>query len=207
MFGKLFKKNNEAPKSVSDAIDGIESGIYSKIYPILKPGDWVGIKAGALRKTVVGTQENPQVVIAYGYDTPENFIFLTPKHLETMDGDQVIKSAFENLESHKTEFTPAAALNNLVLTASGTDFSSERILSTTHMQAAHKQLNSDELWVSIPRRRCMMVVSKHTSENILNQFLQLHLHAWKDDSYGNAPISPDLFLVKNGEIVATQNVS
>mgnify|MGYP003661196349 CR=1 FL=1 len=169
LFGK--KKTNEEVEKIKEQS---EIGNH-KIYPILKPGDWVGIKAGAIKQTIVGDEQNPKVVVAFGYDTPENFIFLTHQHLEKMDGNQILKDAYENLENFSTEFEYSKALNNKVLTSSGLDFSSERILSQNHMLKAHKMLNSEELFVTIPRRRCMMVVSKN-SDNI-NQNKKLLLRA------------------------------
>lgn len=179
-----------------------ESGKH-KIYPILKPGDWVGIQAGALKQTLIGDEQNPQVVIGFGYDTPENFIFLTHQHLEKMNANQILKEAYQNLEDYKTEFEYSKALDNKVLTSSGLDFSSERILSKNHMLKAHKMLNAEEILVTIPRRRCMMVIAKNSEKELLNTFIGLHQNAWQDDSYGNAPIANMLFILKDGNIVGT----
>ena len=174
-----------------------------KIFPILKPASWVGLKAGALNSELIGATENNdlEVVIGYGIDTPDNFVFLTQDHLKTMDADQIAKEAFENLENYATEFEFSVALQNKALTSSGNDFLSERILSKNHMMKAQQMLEADELLVSIPRRSCMMVISKDADEELLNTFIFLHKHTWNDDSYGNAPIANILFLVKDGVIV------
>jgi len=197
LFGKK-KTSAEVEKIKAQA----ESGDH-KIYPILKPGDWAGMQAGAINQTLVGNDENPEVVVGFGYDTPENFVFLTHQHLEKIDGDQILKEAYENLELYDTEFEFSEALNNQVLTSSGLDFSSEKILSPSHMQKAHDLLKADELLVSIPRRRCMMVVSKNAEKELLNTFVGLHHNAWEDDSFGNAPIANMLFVVQQGNIVGT----
>ncbi|WP_159023656.1 hypothetical protein [Formosa sp. L2A11] len=181
----------------------VEQTKNQKIYPILKPANWVGLKAGALSTSLIGTEEDGdlEVVIGYGMNTPDNFVFLTHNHLKTMDGQQITKEAFENLENYDTEFEYSRTLDNKVLTSSGYDFSSERILSKSHMQKAHAMLEADELLVSIPRRTCMMVVSKAADNELLNTFIHLHKNAWNDDSYKNAPIANILFVVKDGEIV------
>lgn len=197
LFGKR-KSNKEIEKIKEES----ESGKH-RIYPILKPGDWVGIKAGAIKQTLIGDEQNPKVVIGFGYDTPENFIFLTHQHLEKMDANQILKEAYQNLEDYNTEFEYSKALENKVLTSSGLDFSSERILSKNHMLKAHNMLNADEILVTIPRRRCMMVVSKNSEKKLLNTFIGLHQNAWQDDSYGNAPIANMLFVLKDGNIVGT----
>ncbi len=195
LFGK--KKSDAETEKI---IEQTESGKH-KIYPILKPGSWPGIKVGAIRQTLVGDEQNPQVVVAFGYDTPENFVFLTNEHLEKMDVNQILQEAYQNLEDYHTEFEYSDALENKVLTSSGLDFSSERILSENHMVKAHNMLNADEILVSIPRRSCMMVVAKSAEKKLLDTFIELHHNAWQDDSYGNAPIANMLFVLKEGKIV------
>ncbi|MCT4613693.1 MAG: hypothetical protein N4A49_02330 [Marinifilaceae bacterium] len=197
IFGKA---NPEADNKLEEEVAQIESGQINKIYPILKPGDWVGIKAGAVKQTLYGTQENPELVLAFGYDAPTNFVFLTPADIEGKDPNKIITEAYDNLETIDQEFEISSALDNRVLFASGQDFSSEKILCQKHMMKAHKLLKADELFVSIPRRRCMMITSKNEDKELLNTFIGLHKNVWNDDSYGNAPIIDALFIVKNGEI-------
>ena len=200
-FTRVFGKGDpEGDKRIEKEVEQIKSGQITKIFPILKPGDWVGIKAGALKQTLLGPQENPELVIAFGYDAPTNFVFLTPTDLEGKDANVILKEAFENLESFQQDFEPATALNGKVLLASGKDFSSEKILCKSHMMKAHELLQAKELFVSIPRRRCMMVTSRQAEKELLNQFVYLHNNAWEDDSYGNAPILNALFVVIDVEI-------
>ncbi|SFJ31928.1 hypothetical protein [Olleya namhaensis] len=171
-----------------------------KIYPILKPGHWVGLKAGALNSNLINSDNGPKVVIGYGIDTPDNFVFLTKKHLETMDGQQITQQAFQNLENYETVFEYSETFDNKVVTSSGNDFSSERILSVSHMLKAHEMLQADELLVSLARRTCMMAISRDADQELLNKFVYLHEYTWNDDSFGNAEISDILFIVKEGRI-------
>lgn len=201
LFTRVFGKGNpETDENIEKEVEQIKSGQITKIYPILKPGDWVGIQAGALKQTILGTQESPELVVAFGYDAPTNFVFLTPKDLEGKDPNALLKEAYENLENVKQDFEVSSTLDGKVLLASGQDFSSEKILCKSHMLKAHELLKSDELFVSIPRRRCMMITSRKEDKELLNTFIGLHKNAWNDDSYGNAPIIDALFVVKNGEI-------
>jgi hypothetical protein len=205
MFKRLFGKK-KPQEELEQIVKQKESGEH-KIYPILKPGDWVGLKAGALRQTLIGTADDPSVVIGFGYDTPDNFVFLTQDDLEKMDGDEIVKEAFQNLEAYSTDFEPIESLDNKVLTSSGRDFSSERILSQKHMLKAHELLGgAKEMLVSIPRRTCMMIMEKGEDNELMQQFLKLHHYTWQDDSYGNAPIANMLFVVQDGNIVGTFNL-
>ncbi|MGF1689959.1 hypothetical protein [Photobacterium kagoshimensis] len=172
-------------------------------YPIIKSGDWVGIKHGAVYSILVGPRESPQVVIGFGYDTPDNFIFLTHQDSEKIDVNATVNEAFENIDAMDVIFTPSNSLDNKVLTASGLPFSSEAILSKKQMLKAHEILSAKQLLVSIARRTGLMVISKDAPEELLSEFIYLHNHAWNDDSYGNAPIANMLFVIENGEIAGS----
>jgi len=190
----------KTPEEIAKIVEQTKSN-DTKIYPILKPGDWVGLKAGALNSTLIPSEDGAEVVIGYGMDTPDNFVFLTKKHLETMDGKQITQEAFTNLANCDTGLEFVGALDNKAVGANGNDFSSETILSKTHMLKAHAMLDAEELLVSIPRRTCMTVISRQADEETLNKFVFLHNHTWEDDSFGNAPITNSLFIVKEGTIV------
>ncbi|MGJ8759419.1 MULTISPECIES: DUF1444 family protein [unclassified Polaribacter] len=191
---------NENSKEVEKIIEQTENS-DKKIYPILKPGNWVGLKAGALSNTLIPSENGAEVVIAYGMDTPDNFVFLTQKHLETMDGQQITSEAFENLGNYEAELEFVGSLDNKAVATNGNDFSSEIILSKAHMLKAHAMLDAEELLVSIPRRTCMTIISRDVDEETMNKFAYLHNFTWEDDSFGNAPITNSLFIVKEGTIV------
>ncbi|EJL6622947.1 hypothetical protein NMS65_003524, partial [Vibrio cholerae] len=163
---------------------------------------WVGITHGVVHQTLIGEPEKPDLVIGFGMDTPENFIFLMHSDEDKLDIQNVVNNAYSNLESMDVVFTLSRVLDNKVLTASGKPFSSEAILSKKHMLKAHEILNAKQMLVSIPRRTGLMAVSRDAPKEILNQFMYLHSHAWNDASYGNAPIANVLFLLEGGEIVA-----
>lgn len=187
-------------KKVEQDVERIQSGEVHKIYPILKPGDWVGLRAGCVRQTLFGTPENPTLVVGFGYDAADNFVFLTQDDPKMQDPKAILKEAYENLENFPSEFAVTETPHGKILTASGNDFSAEKILCDSHLLKAHELLNADELLVSIPRRRCMMVMAKGAGKDLQDTFLYLHQEVWNDDSYGNAPILDALFVVVNGQI-------
>lgn len=198
---RIFGKGDEeSDKRVEKSIKQVESGEKNIVYPILKPGNWVGLKAGAISQTMIGAPENPQLVIAFGYDTPDNFVFLMGRDMENKDPQQVVGQAFKNLEAVPSQFVVNEKLAGKVLTASGNDFSAEKIMNKSFMMKAHELLSAKELLVSIPRRRCMMVTPRDVDKETLNIFAALHQDAWNDDSFGNAQIINALFVVIDGEI-------
>ncbi|WP_439581133.1 hypothetical protein [Dyadobacter bucti] len=183
---------------VEETVSKINSGEVNKIYPILKPGDWVGIRYGAIKQTILGTEDNPELVIGYGYDGPNNFIFLTHDMLQDKTIQQVFQEAIINLDAFDAPLNEVVL--NKVIVSDGADFCSEKILSKTFMLDLHKRLNAKELLVSIPRRRNMMVTSRQAEPDILNKFMSVHSNTWKNDSYGTAPITNTLFVIGDGEI-------
>lgn len=200
-FKKIFGSANPvSDKQAETEIEQILSGEINLVYPILKPGDWAGIGAGAIRQTMLGTPENPELVIAFGYDAPANFIFLTHADFTAGEAEEKVGQAFANLDNYEQDFEVSTALDGKVLLASGKDFSSEKILCKSHMLKAHGLLGAKELLVSIPRRRCMMIISRAAEQGLINTFVGLHKDAWEDGSYGNAPIYNGLFVVIDGQI-------
>ncbi len=189
----------ERNKKFEDDLHKIKSGQIDKVFPILKPGDWVGVKAGALRQTLIGDKDSPKLVVGFGYDAPNNFVFLN--YSDYPDNDelgQMVEKAYENL--HHYEVTFSEVIPKKVLVFDGQDFCSEKILDVKFMKSLQDFLGGEKLVVSIPRRRCMMVTNSFEEDGIFEQFIKVHTDAWNNDSYGNPPIINSLFVVKNGEI-------
>lgn len=201
IFKRIFGKENPEPvKPEVKKQEPAKSVQKRKVYPILKPGDWVGLRVGSLNWVMFGSDEDPKLVVAYGYDTPENFVFLMPRDLEGTSLKDVSSSAYQNLEEFPSDFEKIATLDGQVLTASGGDYSSEKILCKSHLMKAHELLESEELLISIPRRTVMYVTFRDADQDVLDEFMKIHYHTWNDDSYGNARIMNSLFVVKDGEI-------
>ena len=199
----LGGKNKPEIEEVENQIEKIKKGEITEIYPILKPGDWIGLKYGAIRKVLVGTEENPSLVIGYGYDTPTDFIFLNESDLAKESIESIRKKAYDNIENFEVDYNEV--IPGKVLIVDGLDFCSEKILSPTFRKKLHVRLKSEKVLISIPRRRNLMATSAIEDENIMNKFMSIHNNTWQDDSYGNAPITNMLFLVENGEITQIIN--
>lgn len=187
------------PKNLEEITDETKS--ETAYFPILKPGDWLGLEHDAVSQILVGEPEAPEVVIGFGMDTPEHFLFLMHSDEEKINLQNTVKNAYINLDAMEVEFTLSDALDNQVIIASGKPFSSEAILSKKHMLRAHEILKAKQLIVSIPRRTGLMAVSHDAPKEILDKFMYLHSLAWNDASYGNAPIVNSLFVLEAGELV------
>lgn len=208
LFGQDKSKKNDNIKVESDPIkeqqfkndlEGIKTGKISKIYPILKPGNWIGIKAGSLRQTIIGDKENPKLVVGFGYDAPNNFVFLNYSDYQEREKlEKMVDDAYNNLYDFEVTFNEVVP--GKVIIIDGKDFCSEKILDVKFMKSLQEKMGSEKLVVSIPRRRCMMVTNSFEEQGIFEQFMSVHKSTWENDTYGNAQIMNSLFIVKNGEI-------
>jgi uncharacterized protein YtpQ (UPF0354 family) len=195
IFGGQSKEQQE---KVEKDLERIKSADKPKVYPIFKPGNWVGIKYGSVFVPFIGPPGTPDVVIGYGYDAADNFVFYTKDMLQGRSEQELRAEAHANLEAYPVKLEKA--LEGQVLCTDAKDFSAEKILSPAFMKQAQEMLGADELLVSIARRRCLLIVNRKASNDVLSKFVYLHNHTWKDDSHGNAPITDLLFVVQGGEI-------
>lgn len=192
-------------KQIENDLNSIKSGVTNKIYPILKPGDWVGVKAGAVRQTIIGDKESPKLVAGFGYDAQNNFVFLSySDYPEKEMLKQMVYEAYDNLYNYEVILNEVVP--NKVIIIDGKDFCSEKVLDIRFMRALQVKMGGDKLVVSIPRRRCMMVTNSFEEIAIHNQFMSVHNHTWSDASYGNPPIINSLLVVKDGEIVMVKDL-
>lgn len=212
MLSKLFginkKSKTHQPPQVEDSkskllnlVDSFDKKGMGKMYPILKPNDWVA-KPHAVYIPWIGGEENPQIIIAFGWDANENLTFLTNQKAEGLRKSEIYDLALKNISAYPGTIKLIDVDGYKIATASGKDFSAEKILDPNFLLEVSSHLDSNELLISIPRRSCFMACDKNTPSAFLNKFQALHLHAWNDDSYGNAPIANGIFEVKSGKVVS-----
>ena len=61
-----------APKSVIESLKLVSEENY---FPIIKPGSWTGLPGRAVYQNFIGSDEEPELVIAFAIDTPDQYIF------------------------------------------------------------------------------------------------------------------------------------
>lgn len=187
------------PKALEKEID---STIDEKAFlPILKAGDWVGLECGAVRQTLLGTKDDPKLVVGFGLDTSEHYVFLMGKDASTINLENAVRYAYENLDAMPVTFELYESFDNKLVKAMGEPLSSEIILSVKHMLKIHEVLDAKQLMVSIPKRGRFMAISREAPQQLLNKFACIHNHTWEDDGYDDVPLTDLFFVVENGEIV------
>jgi len=118
------------------------------------------------------------------------------------DFQALINIGLKRIEELDLEFEFHPEFNQEVLKAGqGHILTCETILSVENMLKAHLMLDTEEIMVSIPRRRIMMICKKDANDETKNMFLTHHAYFWlSDENNGTDRISKDIFVLKNGEI-------
>tara|TARA_A100000171_G_C2110502_1_gene134748 strand:- start:253 stop:849 length:597 start_codon:yes stop_codon:yes gene_type:complete len=176
-----------------------EPGLYDQVFPVFKPGDWIGLKSGAIFDTILSDGDERILVKAYGYDLVAEFRFITFKDMENMNAENLRMAAIKNINAYQVDFRQPGQLQGQVFVAADQGFASEKILDAQLMQELAAKLNTDELVVSIPRRGSIMVAPMNLTGDIFQMFVHLHQTAYNENN-GMAPITDFLITVKDGKI-------
>jgi len=130
-------------------------------------------------------------------------------HISTADKDNdfvdiLLENDIKNLDKHDIPFEFWNPLDDTLpfkmLSTKISAFSSEKIMSKKHMSEAHKMLDSDKLFVSIPRKGLIFICKKDLKQEDLDYFFKLHQFIVMDNNNKHEFLCEDLFVVENGEI-------
>jgi hypothetical protein len=67
------------------------------------------------------------------------------------------------------------------------------------MKDAQRLLETNEIYVAIPRRKCLMLIAKNNAKG-LGTFFDMQMKTWDDDSHGNAPILISFITMSEGVV-------
>ncbi|QEC45241.1 hypothetical protein [Pseudobacter ginsenosidimutans] len=190
-FKKIFGKS--APETAPIEKDKVP------VYPMIKDARWQGISL-AVHLPFVKLGDNLDLAIVFPQDAGDRFEYITPHDLQI----EAIKNNFEkwqsNIDEYPYEIEISEQLNRRVIFASGSDHSSEKILSSAFLAEACRVLNTDKLIISAPRRRCLMITSYYENFQMLETFFHLHFIAYREDDYGNEVITEMVFVSDNNKV-------
>lgn len=170
----------------------------SDVYPLLKPADWEHRALVAHDRFGFG---DDALVVAYARDTENNYEIITTGTPEAADLDALRAVAVANLAREHCPWELSDAGGVPLATASGYDFAAEKLLDRNAILEAHRVLGADVIQVSVPRRTCLMAFPQELTDDQVQVMIKLVMYTYLDDSYGNAPITPSLFIFERGELV------
>jgi len=197
LFRKIFPRGKTTPAEESGlekSLSEIDTQSDPIIYPILKEYNWVA-KPFAVYKHYMDSDKPPVPLIGFGYDTTDNFIFLTQDKLGERSIDDLYAESLSNLQKEEAEWEN---FTDFMLTASGKTFSSEKILDPEFLKDAQTRLDTDEILVAVPRRTVIYAARADLAEQQMAKFKHIVAYTLKDDSFGNAFITNLLFKFKEG---------
>lgn len=198
---KLVEGQSGSELQDEKELNEILSGNGGKIYPVLRNGEWTGIQNGALYKPLIGTLENPKIVIAIAHDMPNNLIYVpyTPgSHFDDLNA--MYDEAQKNLEEIKVSYEVTKHKGHFKVDASGHEFSSEFLLHKPFLDELHKILKSDEILVAVPRRGYFKAISSNTVKDIYNTFIDEYESAFDNDEIEKPQITHGVFVIKDSVI-------
>jgi hypothetical protein len=177
------------------------------LYPILKQYNW-NAKGHVIYQNYLGIDETPVPLIAYGYDTPGNYVFLTKKESVTITESTNNKvnvvgitalndSALANLCARDVSFQN---IGPHALTASGDSYSAEMILCDNFLAKAQALLGTDNILVAIPRRTVIYIAKKEMTEKEKKRFYRLVSYTYQDESFNYAQITDLIFEFKKSSM-------
>jgi HEAT repeat protein len=178
------------------------------LLPALKPKDWQAKEDAICQPLVVDQESSYMPWLAFGYDLPHTFQFLSANDLHEGASPRQIdlmkQAALRNLRERparwQTENIKLGLFKRLrMLLCTGDYLAAERILDDGFMLEAHKLLKTEMLAVGIPRRGLLLATNTNGPKEHLKRFgAAVSAQYHRADS---PPITPLLFLVVEGQIV------
>ena len=172
---------------------------------ILIPGAEVPIhsKDVSVHEPFAGSDKPSVPLVAYGFDAGDHYAFVGKADLANRSLGDIKREAFANIEKYAAVWEP---ITRHVLTASGKDFSAEKILSKQFLIEAQHRLNAKQILVGVPRRTVIYAADGGAPQVALDQFYRVFRKTYDDDSFGNAPITNLLFEYRDGELVVAKAI-
>lgn len=170
-----------------------------QIFPLLKTYDW-NAKDLAVFQNYGGIDKPPVPLVAFCVNADDNYQIVTSQTAEKngWTADTLRTQAQKSIDTYPAKWEK---IEDFVLTASGQDFSAEKMLCKAFLKDAQKQLGAKQILVAAPRRTVLYAANSEMSDEAREKFNLLLAKTLQDDSYGNQYISPLAFRFEDGEMV------
>jgi uncharacterized protein YtpQ (UPF0354 family) len=169
------------------------------IFPLLKSHDWEAQHL-CIFQNFNDLDKPPVPLIAFCQDTEDGYTMITRQAAEKngWTADSLRAQAQENIDAYQAQWED---FGESMLTASGSDFSSEKMLSKPFLLDAQQQLGAERILVAAPRRTVLYAANDDMDEDAMEMFKMIIAKTLSDDSYGHQRISPLIFRFENAEVV------
>ena len=174
----------------------IEKKLDQPIFPFIKSPDWTDAEQVVKRKLAPKELESPWLAFGVPEDDHHRFVSELTPGLALDDLEVRAITTLTGLETRPWEEVNIGRWT--ALSATGSPFSSEKMLDPVFMSNGQDMLGCSKLLVAIPRRTFIYAADPYGGEEYLNSFFHLAWKTFLDDSTGHEPISPYIFEVSGG---------
>ena len=161
----------------------------------LKPGDFPR-EHGVCRELLEGGKDARMPLVFVGRDQPNSFAYLPAgsEHVE-----ESFQEALSNLARLELEAVPHEIAGVSMFVVSGHFYASEKILDESFMMGLQRRLGAELLAAAVPYKGLLLVTEQVVPPGIAGFVAAATvLHG---NSEGAPPLSPIVFLVKDGKVV------
>lgn len=163
----------------------------------LKPGDFPRDR-GVFRPLLEegGAADARMPVVFVGRDHPNSFAYLPAG---SPGVERCFAEALANLARIELQAVPHEIAGFELLVVGGHFYASEKILDEAFMKGLHRRLGSELLAAAVPHKGLLLVTDKVVPPAVAG--IVAAARVLHDNSEGAPPLSPLVFLVKDGKVV------
>jgi uncharacterized protein YtpQ (UPF0354 family) len=168
-----------------------------RVFPLLKAYGYPH-KELCVFQNYNGIDKSPVPLVAFCHDTPDGYQLITKQAAEKNGWtvESLREQAQKNIDAYPCRWE---RYRGFLLTASGKDFSAEKLLCKDFLLEAHKLLRAKKILIAAPRRTVLYAASNDLQGDSLELFKTIVAETLADDSFGNPKISPLIFRFEDGE--------
>jgi hypothetical protein len=192
----LDQGESQRPAQLLLMADDLGHADEGPLMPNLKPGD-VPRDHGVCRDLLEGGAVDPRMPIVFvGRDQPNTFAYLPAG---SPDVDRSFTEALANLAHLDLEAAPHEIAGLEVLVVSGHYYASEKILDQAFMMGLQRRLGAELLAAAVPYKGVLLVTHQVVPPAVAG--FMAAAKALFGNTGGAPPLSPVVFLVKDGKVV------
>jgi hypothetical protein len=183
------------------------------LLPLLKEGIWKG-RDMSICKPLLGTEQLGDVpLLAFGYDRPNTFEFLSKD--KGGDFERLQKEAIANLRARPAKWRVARSTGGFLgfgkkpqlLIFDGDFFAAERVLDEEFLREAQRLLKTQLVAVGIPARGVIFAADGMPKGNDphleIGAFVAMMANIYRTSARDTAPISPTVFTAQDGKLIGS----
>lgn len=183
------------------------------LLPLLKEGIWKGREISICRPLFGAEQLGDVPLLAFGYDRPNTFEFLSKE--KGGDFERLQKEAVANLRARPAKWKVARSTGGFLgfgkkpqlLVFDGDFFAAERVLDEEFLREAQRLLKTQLVAIGIPARGVIFAADGlpkgKDPRTEIAAFVAMIANIYRSSARETAPISPTVFTAQDGKLIGS----